>query len=71
MVIDRNGAAAQKRVAGEEMLVAIGRQRTLLDEACADAAGIEMMHLDERGHEATSAARAARPDATVASTGAA
>src|SRR6516165_8259842 len=39
MVVNRNGGAAQKRVASEEVLVAVDGQRPLLDEAGADPVG--------------------------------
>src|SRR6478609_9666489 len=48
MVVDRNGGAAEKGVAGEEMLIAVDRQRPLLDETGTDAVGVLMLLAPER-----------------------
>ena len=39
MIIDRRGGAAQKRVAREEMLFTVDRQRSLFDQTGPDAVG--------------------------------
>ena len=39
MIVDRDGCAAQKRVAGEKMLIAGDGHRALFDQAGADAVG--------------------------------